>query len=440
MTCQHWHPLTNAQQAYWNEFMQYPDLPLSTVAHCLEINGKVDLDKLTLAIKHTLSEAEVLRLTFRRADKQGHPLQRVCLDDELDVDVFDLRDMDNALEHANASMFADANSPLDLEAKLITKVQIYVIHSQQVLWYLRTHHIAVDGYSMNLIEQRCAAIYRCFLKDEKPSRPLNAFSVYTQENSDYEQSTRFGIDKAYWDSYLSAANLDISNRDIPVTRTVCVERNVPESITDGLLALSKQLIIGWSDVLTLLCAAYLSQNWRTEERTSGILPVWIPFMNRMGNPCANTPSLMVNTFPYLASFDHEEPIESYLKRAVQELRSHYRHSRYRVENKLASGNHYFLSPFINILPFEPPQFTTCVVKHHVLAAGTADGFNVTFRCSPHAAEMRLILEAESPLFEEHELKYHSTGLMDYLSKALQDPQSQKPHINQQIINTNNKNS
>ncbi|MFA0238421.1 MULTISPECIES: condensation domain-containing protein [Vibrio] len=418
MTRQDWYPLTNAQEAYWDEFVQHPDRPLSTVAHCLEISGSIDLEKLADAINQTVSEAEALLLRFRRLENQYYPVQMVCFDEKPTVEVIDLRGEENAQEQVNAYLRSDVETAIDLEKDVITKVQLYIVGSQKVFWYLRTHHIAVDGYSMSLIEQRCSELYLCLVNNTAPKHYFKTFEVYLKENTDYLDSDRFDVDRSYWGNYLDSANLTLSNHDISVSDTVYCERDVPESICDSLITVSKQLMIGWSDILTLLCTAYLYRHWRSDEQTSFPLPVWLPFMNRMGNPCANLPSLMVNTIPYIGEVADDESVDSYLRRAVKELRGNYCHGRYRVENKCTSGGHYFISPFINILPFESTEFHGCSTKRRIIAGGIADGFNVTFRGSRQAKNMSLKIEAESSLFELHELTDHANHLLKYLSKAL----------------------
>lgn len=418
MIRQDWHPLTNAQQAYWDEFIQYPDIPLSIVAHCLEITGAVDVQALSKAIDQTLKEAEVLWLKFRCLDEHSSPEQAVHFDEDSCVDVVDLRTQEGALQHVHSSMHADAGCAIDLTSSRITKSRLYVVRPDRVFWYLRTHHIAVDGYSMSLIEQRCAALYGSFLQGDAPAPSFKPFETYIHESRNYAQSTRFDLDQSYWQSYLESASLNLSHMSIPATKTWSVEEAIPDAFGDALVAMSKKLLIGWSDILTLLTSAYLAQFWCREERGSESLPVWIPFMNRMGNPCANTPSLMVNTIPYIAKLDPDEAIEPFLIRSVKELRTHYRHGRYRVENKLSSGGEYFLSPFVNILPFESVDFLACTTTSTVLAGGVADGFNVTFRSSKLATNMSLKIEAECRLFNQSELKHHATSLQKYLQNIL----------------------
>jgi enterobactin synthetase component F/vibriobactin synthetase len=418
MTSQDWYPLTNAQEAYWDEFVQHPDRPLSTVAHCLEISGSIDLKKLADAINQTISEAEALCLRFRRLENQHYPVQTVCFDGKPTVEVIDLRGEEDAQEQVNTCLRSDVEKAIDLENDVITKSQLYVAGSQKVLWYLRTHHIAVDGYSMSLIEQRCSELYLWLVNNTEPTHRFKTFDVYLKENTDYLQSKRFDVDRSYWNNYLDLANLKISQDDISVSDTVYCEKEVPESIGGSLIIVSKQLMIGWSDILTLLCTAYLYKHWSPNEQASFPLPVWLPFMNRMGNPCANLPSLMVNTIPYIGEINDDESVGAYLKRAVKDLRGNYCHGRYRVENKCTSEGHYFLSPFINILPFEPTEFHGCSTRRRIIAGGIADGFNVTFRSSRQAQNMFLKIEAESRLFEQHELTQHANHLLKYLSKAL----------------------
>ena len=414
-----WQPLTHAQQAYWDEFMQHPDKPLSIVAHCLAITGPVDSNKLAVAIQRTLAEAQALSLKFRQIDGEPYPMQMVDRDNSPCVEVVDLSDQANALEQANANMRLDVETPIDLAQDAMTRVQLYLINPDKVLWYLRTHHIAVDGYSMYLIEQRCAHWYQCLRNEAEPQSGLKPFGVYLKENTDYVQSSRFEIDKVYWERYLDSANLTLSDGEGAITDTAVAARAIPTTVSHALVALAQKLMIGWGDVLTLLCAAYLYQDGRCENGVLTPLPVWLPFMNRMGNPCANTPALMVNTIPYWVTLNQNEPIDLFLKRSVTELRNHYRHGRYRVENKRASGGHYFLSPFINVLPFDPPEFQACSTHQTVIAGGVADGFNVTFRSSRQATNMSLKIEAETRLFKESALENHADKLLKYLSKTLQ---------------------
>ncbi|MCE2573054.1 condensation domain-containing protein [Motilimonas eburnea] len=419
MNQQTWQSLTQAQQAYWDEYLQHPDKGLSTVAHCLTLTGEMNVAKLIQAIDQALIEAQVLSLRFKRVANQTYPLQRVASEQPVKLEVNDLRDQQAPIACAEAAMRRDVAMPINLSQDAITRAQLYLIDEHTVIWYIRSHHIAVDGYSMQLLTQRSAHLYSCLLHQVTPQPSFKPLEVYLKESRDYSQSQRFSLDQAYWQRYLEQTELPLSDGAGALADTCAVVRELPDTLGQGLVAMAQKLMIGWSDLLTLLCAAYLYQSWGRDV-TNKPLPVWLPFMNRMGNPCANMPALMVNTMPFLVVQQPDEPIEQWLKRAVGELRNHYRHGRYRVENKLSSGQ-YHVSPFINVLPFEGAEFHACHTTSKVMAGGVADGFNITFRSNRAAACMSLTVEAEERLFSRAEVERHADDLLHFLS---QNPQSQ----------------
>lgn len=99
------------------------------------------------------------------------------------------------------------------------------------------------------------------------------------------------------------------------------------------------------------------------------------------------PVLMVNSLPLLRLSAQQTSLGNYLKQSGQAIRSLYLHGRYRIEQieqdqGLNAEQSYFMSPFINILPFESPHFADCQTELKVLASGSAEGINFTFRGSP----------------------------------------------------------
>ncbi len=77
-----WMPLTLPQLDFWEEFSFHPDQPVSTVAHCVEIEGDVDVEKLLRAISQTVREAEVLSIRFSDERDRGvrcnYATRRIC--------------------------------------------------------------------------------------------------------------------------------------------------------------------------------------------------------------------------------------------------------------------------------------------------------------------------------------------------------------------------
>ncbi|MBD1557636.1 enterobactin synthase [Vibrio sp. S9_S30] len=415
-----WYPLTNAQQSYWDEFLHHPDRAGSVVAHRIEIIGHCDHKLLLRAIRQAVSEADVLNLSFKMEEGESYPYQAVTPPPSSNVEVIDLRTKPNNEDLANEMMASDANTPINLTNSALSLQRLYLLSDEKRVWYSRAHHIAVDGYSMNLIENRCATLYRSFLTEDAPPAAYKGLDTYIKEDHDYLTGKRFGLDEAFWQEYIEKSTLEKVKSDRSCFDTVANTLLLSDKLGTSLLTLSKKLMIGWTDILLLLTSAYLYSFFQSTERRKGdVLPVWIPFMNRMGNPCANTPALMVNAIPYRVCVKQTESIDDYLVRSVKELRKLYSHGRYRLENKnISEGGHYFLSPFINILPFDPPNFHLCQTKHQVIAGGIADGFNITFRSSKDASGMSLLIEGESALYPQSLVDTHANGLKDFLCAIL----------------------
>src|SRR5690606_24593252 len=107
------------------------------------------------------------------------------------------------------------------------------------------------------------------------------------------------------------------------------------------------------------------------------LPLWLPYMSRLGSAAAMIPSLAVNILPLLVNVPDNETLDDHVARLSGDLRRLRKHGRYRVEQLAADrgigeGSRFFFSPLVNLLPFDPPEFDGCICERHVLSNGPAD--------------------------------------------------------------------
>lgn len=73
-----------------------------------------------------------------------------------------------------------------------------------------------------------------------------------------------------------------------------------------------------------------------------------------------------------------------------------------------------MSPFINILPFESPHFADCQTELNVLASGSAEGINFTFRGSPQH-ELCLDITADLASYPQPHWQSHCEQLPRFSS-------------------------
>ncbi|UXI03297.1 condensation domain-containing protein [Photobacterium sp. TY1-4] len=429
-----WMPLTLPQLDFWEEFACHPDEPLSTVAHTIDIRGAVDEQALSQAIEQAVRETDVLSLRFRLREDGHTPEQARDPQRQPQLRLIDLQDHANPEQAATALMQADVDAPLNLLSQPLSAQWLIKLDPSRYLWYIRAHHIVMDGFGMTLLEQRCATLYAHFLGQGEAGAPFNAFASFLDEEQSYRSSRRFEQDKAFWQDYLaSSRDLTVLNKEDDFgEETLHFSCELSPALSEQLKAMAGELKMGWPDLLVNLSGLYLYRfldQPGDSPRTS--MPLWVPFMSRWGSVGAYMPALLVNILPFGVTVNPDDTLAQYLTTSGKSLRQLYSRGRYRIEQiaadqGLTANSRYFFSPFINVLPFDPPVFTGCEVKHQVITSGPADGFNITFRGRTNADALTLSLDADPLAHPREAFEQHQRRLLLFLEAVLSPGTLQLP--------------
>lgn len=422
-----WLPLTLAQLDFWEEFTLNPGRPLSTVAHCLDFHGDVDEDALYRAISRTAREADILSVRFHIPPGAAVPVQQCDPDRAPMPKVLDLSAHDDPLGAAQSLMRADVDAYLDLLDGPIVEQWLIRVGPDRHLWYIRGHHIILDGYAMILLEQRCARLYTHFLGHGDAGPPFHPFASFLAEEADYCASPRFTADRLYWSNCLEQDRLPSLRKDQEGYGGGGLhhETALPAAMSQRLHRLASETGIGWPGLLVLLSGAYLYHSLPAgRSGDSPLLPLWLPLMSRWGSVGAYMPAMVVNILPLWIEVRQSETLGGFLRRQAGTLRDQRTHGRYRIEQisadqGLDKGSRYFFSPLVNILPFDPPQFEGCRVARDVLSSGYGDGFNITYRGRSNAAELVVDIDADSLMTGPEEFARHQHDLPAFLARALE---------------------
>ncbi len=183
--------------------------------------------------------------------------------------------------------------------------------------------------------------------------------------------------------------------------------------------------------LVALSAAWLFQVMPRCARQGDTLPMWMPAMNRRGQAATNVPSLAVNTLPLLVSPPQAETLGSFLTTLTQQLRELRSHAGYRLRQLAADrgvdpGSRFFISPFINVQPFDAPRFTGCRGTRSVLAGGSGDGFNLTYRGRTDARDLQVDIDIYLEQFPTEDALDYGEALQEFLLRALQQEAWEQP--------------
>ena len=396
-----WLPLTAGQMDFWEEFLFHPDQPVSTVAHCLDLEGPLDEAALIAAIRQTVAESDTLALRFRQQG-DGRVIQHVDPGRVPRLMLHDLRGRPDPDAAARRIMRGDLDAILDLRRQPLSAQMLLRVGDRRWLWYCRGHHIILDGFGMSLIEARVAALYAARTGGAAAGAPFDRLAAFIDEDAAYAASQQYAGDRAYW-----LAELTRVRDSLPVLRKGAEDYGVDPlraGFTPGpgfeaaLQRAAATTGLSWADLLTLLSAVWLARH-DPGRAGPGPIPVWLPYMSRMGSVSANIPAMVVNILPLIVDPTPDEGLEALLIRLARTLRRHRRHGRYRIEDMardcgIPAGHRFHFTPLVNVMPFALPQFRGLTARRLVLAAGPGDGFNISFTGGGAGTDLVCWIEAE----------------------------------------------
>ncbi|MDO6592021.1 condensation protein [Loktanella sp. D2R18] len=413
-----WLDLTLAQFDFWEEFRLHPDRPLSTIAHCTSIAGPLNEAALIGALKQVAQETDVLALRFH--DGPDGPRQQIDPARIPVVHYHDLTSETDPVAVGRMMMEADIAKPIDLEHDQISALWVLKVEGNRWLWYLRGHHIMLDGYGVSLIERRTAALYGQALGEPADLGAFQPFHRYLDEETSYRNSPHHTRNGDHWQQTLKDGPdltvLEKGDEDYGCS-SLSAAPDLPPELPTLLRQTAENHDIGWPDLLTLLSAAWLARDLDASDPN---LPIWLPYMSRFGSISTEIPALVVNILPLIVTKIAGETLRDYLVRMGKVLRKLRRNGRYRVEqlaadHGLKEGQRFFFSPLINVTPFDPPRFTGCTAESEVLAAGPGDGFNLTWGSASNADGLGLWIDADPA--SKDQFTAGNTDLVPFIIRA-----------------------
>lgn len=423
-----WLPLSLAQADFWQEFLCHRDRALSTVAHFVEFGDGVQVQALQQAIATTLQETDVFALELRLPKGASLPQQRVNPQRRPALQILDLQHCEHPGHAARHLMQQDIDKPLDLLHDPLAASWLIRLAPERVIWYIRAHHIIIDGFAMSLIEHRCATLYRHALGEGAVGERLNAFPAFLDEELTYDASPRCVKDRRYWQERVAGVALPVlsTDRDDYCIAPLHAAGQPSAQLSAGLQQLALRCDTGWPDLLLALSAAWLSQALPARrDEPYAPFTAWVPLMNRRGRVAGYVPALAVNTLPLRLQLHPEQTLADWLAEVAGDLQRLRACGRYRIERLaadcgLAQGSRFLYAPLINVMPFDPPTFFGCDTVRSVMASGNVDGCNLSWRARTDGSGLELDLDASPALFNAAELADQGAELLAFIGRALEE--------------------
>ncbi|OAR27591.1 non-ribosomal peptide synthetase [Streptomyces sp. ERV7] len=416
-------PLTGAQQGLWFAQRLDPANAAYNTAEYVEIHGPVDTALFETALRRTVDEAGTFALRF--TDTADGPRSEPAAGDDWPLRLVDVSGEADPRAAAEAWIRADMATAADLgEGPLFTHA-LFTVAPDRFFWFLRAHHILLDGYSYKLVARRLSEVYAALADGrEVPGSPFAPVSRLLDEEAAYRSSERFVRDRAYWTGRFadSPGATGLTETVAPPAASFLRRTSLLSAAdTERLSTAAARLGGARNDLVVAAVAAYLHRVTARQDIVLGL-----PTMSRLGSTALRTPGTASNILPLRLALSPATTAGELVSAVAAELRDVRRHQQYRAEDlrrdlKLIGGARRLYGPVVNLVPFdeEPPFGGHRTTSHH-LSGGAVEDLQINVRPGAGGEGLWIAFDANPALYTEAELEDHQRRLLhliDQLAEA-----------------------
>ncbi|MEO3842409.1 amino acid adenylation domain-containing protein [Streptomyces sp. B22F1] len=420
-------PLTAAQSGVWAAQQLSPANPRYNCASYLEIHGPVDAGLLSQAVAVALGEADALRV---RLEDDGSPGQTVLPPAEAHaLDVLDLTATEDPRAAAEGWMREDLSRPVELTADPLIRHVLIRESADSSLFYLRYHHVVMDGLGHTVHVRRIAAVYTALASGAAPpaARPLPLRDLVAADGA-YPDTPAFVRDRAYWLDRFADRPAPVSLGDRRTGAAGGLLRRTTDLVpadTALLRDAARRLGVRPSALFVAAVAAYQGRLTGTEETL-----LRVPLPARPSSGALGTPAMFTNELPVRIPVPRSASFAELAAGASRELGLALRHQRFRGEwlhrELFPEGRREPLAgTTVNVVTFDAEVFFGDMpsTAHH-LSSGPVDDLRFDVFSDARATRVRLNADANPELHPPGAPAAHTRRLLTLLRTALADPDLQ----------------
>jgi len=241
-------PASFAQQRLWFIDQLEPGTSIYNIPLVLELRGALDVPALEASLGEVVGRHEALRTTFPA--EGGRPVQHIEPPGPLSIPVVDLRGLEPAVQEVEARRLAveEGSRPFDLAHGPLLRVTLLRLEAETHHLLLTTHHIVVDGWSLEVLFRELLAAYTAFTAGRTADLP--PLSVQYADVSEWQrgrlEDETLAAQLEPWRRRLSGVpQLELST-DYPrpavatAGRGAALSRVLPSELAAGLQTLSRR--------------------------------------------------------------------------------------------------------------------------------------------------------------------------------------------------------
>ena len=159
-------PLSGAQEGLWFAQRLAPGSAAYNTGEHVEIHGPVDAELFETALRRTVAEVDTFALRF--FDTPEGPRCDLGAGDDWPLHRLDFSGADDPVAAAEEWIQRDLATPVDVEAGPLFSHALLALGAEHHIWFLRAHHILLDGYSYKMVARRLADPYTALAAGQEP--------------------------------------------------------------------------------------------------------------------------------------------------------------------------------------------------------------------------------------------------------------------------------
>lgn len=264
-------PLSFAQEQLWLIEQLEPGTSLYNVSRAFRLTGPLAEEALHDALDTIVTRHEVIRTTYDAPE--GSPVQLIhppCPVDWAKIDLSSLAEeqRDNGARHR---AIEEAHRPFDLSSDVMLRARLFRLATNDHVLALVMHHIATDGWSIDLLLHDLSVLYNAKVNEERPELPELPiqYADYALWQREHLQGSAIERDLEYWKRQLDG----VAHLSLPTDRTRSTESDykgdsvsasLPTSVADQLKRLGHEenatLFMALLAVLMIFLRRYSEQD------------------------------------------------------------------------------------------------------------------------------------------------------------------------------------
>jgi len=199
--------LSFAQQRLWFLSQLEVHNTFYNMAAAVRLQGQLNQAALAQSLNEILRRHEVLRTHIKTVDEQPEPV--ISSVTTLPLPVLDLSELPTAQQETKVQELirAEAQQPFDLKTDLMLRVKLLRLGEQEHIALFTMHHIASDGWSIDVLVQELSVLYQAFCHQQSsplPELPIQ-YVDFAAWQRQWLQGEVLAAQLAYWRQHLEGA-------------------------------------------------------------------------------------------------------------------------------------------------------------------------------------------------------------------------------------------